>query len=48
MLTQINLRSLVSMDNEPQYMLSAFQGSMIVTTNEYMSRERAIYEREEM
>ena len=47
MTTQINLRSLISMDNEPQYLLQAFQGSMIVTTNEYIDRERAIYENEE-
>ena len=43
-ITEINLRSMVQMDNEPQYLMQAFQGSLIVTTNEYLTREPQIYE----
>ena len=42
--TEINLRSLVAMDTEPMYLLQAFQGSIIVTTNEYMTREAQTFE----
>ena len=38
------MRSVVKMDNEPMYLLQAFQGSLIVTTNEYLTREMATYE----
>ena len=45
--TEINLRSLVLMDHEPMYFLQAFQGSCIVTTNEYLTREPQVLEGEE-
>ena len=44
LVTEINMRSLVQMDNEPMSLLQAFQGSLIVTTNEYLTREMATYE----
>ena len=44
LVTEINLRSLVQMDNEPMALLQAFQGSLVVTTNEYLTREMATYE----
>ena len=44
LVTEINLRSLVQMDNEPMHLLQAFQGSLVVTTNEYLTREMATYE----
>ena len=36
---QINMRSIVQMDNEPSYFLQSFQGSMITKTNEYLQRD---------
>ena len=39
MTMEINMRSMISMDNEPTYFLQAFQGSMIIRTNDYLSRE---------
>ena len=44
LVTEVNLRMLVSMDNEPMSLLQAFQGSLIVKTNEYLTREMAVYE----
>ena len=44
LVTEVNMRSVVKMDNEPMYLLQAFQGSLIVTTNEYLTREMATYE----
>ena len=35
---EINLRSMVNMDNEPSYFMQAFQGSLVVRTNEYLNR----------
>ena len=32
------------MDNEPMYLLQAFQGSLIVTTNEYLTRVKSTFE----
>ena len=43
-ITEINLRSLVAMDMEPMCLLQAFQGSIIVTTNEYMTRDPQTFE----
>ena len=47
LVTEINLRSLVQMDNEPMHLLQAFQGSLVVTTNEYLTREMATYEEQD-
>ena len=43
-ITEINLRSLVAMDMEPMHFLQAFQGSIIVTTNDYMTRDPQTFE----
>lgn len=32
------------MDNEPMYLLQAFQGGLIVTTNEYLTRDASTFE----
>ena len=36
---EINLRSTVAMDNEPQHFLQVFQGSIVVTTDDYLRRQ---------
>ena len=36
---EINLRSIVNMDNEPMYFQQAFQGALVQTTNQYMERQ---------
>ncbi len=38
------MRSVIQMDNEPQYLLQALQGSFICTTNEYLTREAQVFE----
>ena len=43
-MTEVNLRQLVSMDFEPMSFLQAWQGSYIVTTNEYLRREPQQFE----
>lgn len=40
---EINLRSIVAMDNEPQHFLQVFQGSLAVTTDEYLQRVKKAY-----
>ena len=34
----INLRSIIQMDNEPLHFLQAFQGNLIIKTNDYMKK----------
>lgn len=36
---EVNTRALINMDNEPSYFLQAFQGSLVIRTNEYLQRE---------
>ena len=31
------------MDNEPMYLLQAFQGALVVTTNEYLNRDPQVF-----
>lgn len=40
---EINLRSTVAMDNEPQHFLQVFQGSIVVTTDDYLRRKLKFY-----
>ena len=42
-LTEINLRTFVCMDNEPMYLLQALQGSLVVATNDYLTRDPQTY-----
>ena len=42
-IVEINLRSVVTMDNEPMYFQQAFQGGLVQTTNEYMERQPNIF-----
>jgi hypothetical protein len=35
---EINLRSIMNMDQEPMHYLKAMGGSTVVTTNEYLQR----------
>jgi len=35
---QINLRTVVHMDQEPMHLLQAMQGSIVVVTNDYLTR----------
>lgn len=42
LVTQINLRMLLQMDNEPMTFLQAFQGSLVVTTGDYMKRNSQV------
>lgn len=44
--TEINLRQMVMMDCEPMSFLQAFQGSYIVTTNEYLQRDKQNFDEE--
>ena len=38
----INLRSIILMDNEPLHFLQAFQGNLIIKTNDYLKKAISI------
>ena len=40
---EVNTRALINMDNEPSYFLQAFQGSLVIRTNEYLQREPQLF-----
>jgi len=43
-ISEINLRSIITMDGEPMTFLQAFQGALIILTNEFLMREPQTYE----
>lgn len=40
---QINLFATIAMDNEPQHFLQMFQGTLAVTTDDYLQRARKYF-----